>query len=179
MISKQQGMTFIEVLVALFILVTGVLGAVAMQATAKKGSFDAMQRSLASSIAQDIVERIRNNDADATTLNLYVGTHGAAAKGLPSPRCNTAADNCTAAQMATNDLYEWTELIRGGEAKINGTNAGGLVGAVGCIARNGQIITVVISWQGRTQTQDGGTGSCGSATDNSQRRQLSITAFLF
>ena len=64
--AKQKGMTFIEVLIALVIMVTGILGAVAMQATAKKGSFDAMQRSLASSLAQDIIERMRSNNATLT-----------------------------------------------------------------------------------------------------------------
>ena len=65
LIKSQKGMTFIEVLVALLILVTGILGAVAMQATAKKGSFDAMQRSVASALAQDILERMRSNDSTA------------------------------------------------------------------------------------------------------------------
>jgi type IV pilus assembly protein PilV len=32
-----------------------------MQAVAQKSSFDAMQRSIASSLAQDIIERMRNN----------------------------------------------------------------------------------------------------------------------
>lgn len=179
MISKQQGMTFIEVLVALFILVTGVLGAVAMQTTAKQGSFDAMQRSLASSLAQDIIERMRSNDADGATLAQYVGTHGGVAKSVPADRCNTAGSDCTAAQIATNDLYEWTELLIGGEAKINGVNVGGLANGIGCVTRNGQEVTVVISWQGRTDTVDGGSGDCGSLTDNSRRRQLSLTTFLF
>ena len=70
--TQQCGMTFIEVLIALVIMVTGILGAVAMQATAKKGSFDAMQRALASALAQDIIERMRSNDA--TTLANYAGT---------------------------------------------------------------------------------------------------------
>ncbi|MCI2283138.1 type IV pilus modification protein PilV [Colwellia sp. MSW7] len=67
--KKQRGMTFIEVLVSLFIMVTGILGAVAMQANAKKGSFDAMQRSLASSLTQDIIERMRSNDFN--TIGAY------------------------------------------------------------------------------------------------------------
>ena len=61
-------MTFIEVLIALVILIMGILGAVAMQATAKKGSFDAMQRSVASALAQDIIERMRGNDATALLI---------------------------------------------------------------------------------------------------------------
>lgn len=175
--QKDEGMTFIEVVVALFILASGILGAVAMQTAAKKGSFDAMQRSIASSLAQDILERIRSNSADNATLVLYEGTFGAAARAVPANRCNTAAANCSAAQMATNDLYEWSELLRGGDAKIAGVNAGGLVGAIGCVDITGQQVAVVISWEGRTETADGGSGDCG--TKDNSRRQLSMTTFVF
>ena len=81
MTAKQQGMTLIEVLVALFVLVTGVLGAIALQTNAKQGSFDAMQRSLASALAQDIIERIRSNNADAVILEGYEGIYGINAAG--------------------------------------------------------------------------------------------------
>ena len=37
--KKQSGMTFLEVLIALVILVTGILGAVALQVVAKKSIF--------------------------------------------------------------------------------------------------------------------------------------------
>jgi type IV pilus assembly protein PilV len=66
-------MSFIEVLIALVILVTGILGAVAMQATAKKGSLDALQRSIASALTQDILERMRSNDVNE--LNNYANTY--------------------------------------------------------------------------------------------------------
>ncbi|MFD2168096.1 type IV pilus modification protein PilV [Thalassotalea euphylliae] len=177
MISNQKGMTFIEVLVALFIIVTGVLGAVAMQSTAKQGSFDAMQRSIASSLAQDIVERIRNNNADTAILDDYVGTFGANSLTAPNPSCSGETATCTPAQVASYDLYEWTELIRGAEAKSGTANVGGLVNAVGCVSLVDQTITVTISWEGRTETSDGGAGECGSSSN--KRRQLSLTAYVF
>lgn len=177
--NRSSGMTFIEVLIALFILATGILGAVAMQTTAKKGSFDAMQRSLASALAQDIIERIRSNNADSATLLLYQGSYGENAESLPTNRCNTAAANCTNTEMATNDIYEWSQLLRGAEATISGRNAGGLVDAVGCIAVNGQQVQVVISWEGRTATSDAGTSNDGCGDKGQTRRQLSMTAFVF
>lgn len=178
MLKKQQGMTFIEVLVALFILVTGILGAVAMQTTAKQSSFDAMQRSLASSLAQDIIERMRNNDADTTVLEGYEGSYGASALSAPVPSCTDEATACNFAQRRVYDLYEWSELLRGAEAKIGTTNVGGLVNGRGCITHNNQIVTVVISWEGKTETNKSWTSeSCG--TESNKRRQLSITAYLF
>lgn len=177
MSRKHYGMTFIEVLVALFILVTGILGAVAMQQTSKKGSFDAMQRSIATTLAQDIIERMRSNNANAATLNQYEGTFGAVARTAPNPRCRLAGDNCTAAQRVANDLYEWSELLRGADAKSGEQNVGGLVNAVGCIEHTAQAVTITISWQSKIATTDGGTGDCGKDIDD--RRQVVLSAFLF
>ncbi|MFB1015737.1 MAG: hypothetical protein QMC51_08795 [Alteromonadaceae bacterium] len=44
-----------------------------MQATAKKGSLDALQRSIASALTQDILERMRSNDVNE--LNNYANTY--------------------------------------------------------------------------------------------------------
>ena len=187
-IAKEKGMTFIEVLIALVIIVTGILGAVAMQATAKKGSFDALQRSLASALAQDMLERMRSNDALPANgiLNTYVGTYGAADPGVaPVPACNAPGALCTSAQMVATDVYQWAQLLRGANVTSGGQNAGGLSNAVGCITENNNAVTVTISWQGRTSTQDGGAAdndfatntACGTASD--KRRQVHIQAFIF
>jgi len=178
-IKKSQGMTFIEVLIALVILVTGILGAVAMQATAKKGSFDAMQRSLASALAQDILERMRSNLSTSAVLSSYEGVYGAAAPTVPAIRCNTAVALCTPAQMVTNDLYEWTQSLRGGDVTAAGQNTGGLVGAIGCISETNNAVTITISWQGRTITKDGAKDDSACGTANRKRRQIYIEAFIY
>ncbi len=183
--NNQIGMTFIEVLVALFILVTGILGAVAMQASAKKGSFDAMQRSVASSLAQDILERMRSNDASGLFLNAYNGTYGGgiATSAAPSPNCLTPTTLCTPAQVVTFDLFEWETNLMGAEVKNGTANNGGLVGAVACIAHSNNNVDIVISWQGREDTSDGAASNstfakgCGIA--NKKRRKLVVNAFIF
>ena len=190
-VAKQKGMTFIEVLIALFIIVTGILGAVAMQATAKKGSFDAMQRSLASALAQDILERMRSNDARPINgvLNTYEGEYGEVAPGpAPAPACNTPGTLCTSAEMVATDLYQWTQLLRGANVTSAGQNVGGLINAIGCVTELNNAVTVTVSWQGRTSTKDGAAAAaagavfatnpgCGTASD--QRRQVHIQAFIF
>jgi len=187
--STHKGMTLIEVLVALVILVTGIFGAVAMQASAKKGSFDAMQRSVASALAQDIIERMRSNDSDILVLESYQGVYGAVLNSVPSVRCNSVASLCTTAQMVTNDLYEWEVKLMGADVTTGAKKAGGLVGATGCISHDENAITVVISWQGRVTTSDGYdadnnstaaatlANSCG--TSGNKRRQVAIEAFVY
>ncbi|NQZ24091.1 MAG: type IV pilus modification protein PilV [Colwellia sp.] len=185
----QKGVTFIEVLVALVILITGILGAVAMQASAKKGSFDAMQRSVASALAQDIIERMRSNDSNVIILESYEGVYGVAVNSVPAVRCNSVASLCSNTQMVTNDLYEWEVKLMGADVTSGTKRSGGLVGATGCIAHDNNEVTVVISWQGRVTTADGYdadnnstaaaifANSCG--TSGSKRRQVAIEAFVY
>jgi type IV pilus assembly protein PilV len=185
--QRQSGMTFIEVLVALVILVTGILGAVAMQATAKQGSFDAMQRSLASSLAQDIIERMRNNDTTVATsvLSTYAGTTYGSGALTSAVRCDSIAAICSSAQRVTNDLFEWEQSLMGANVQsATATNAGGLLGARGCISVNNGAVEVAVSWQGRIETHDGATENtvintvqCGTA--GTKRRQIVVQAFIF
>lgn len=174
--TKQKGMTFIEVLIALIIIITGILGAVAMQANAKKGSFDAMQRSLASSLAQDIVARMRAN----TPANLasYAGLdYGGNNYAIPANRCNSFGALCTANQIVANDQYEWERAIMGGDVISNGDNVGGLVGALGCVFVNANAVTVVINWQGKQGMDDANkVVACGASSDT--RRQVVVQAFI-
>ncbi len=179
--QKQNGMTFIEVLIALVIIVTGVLGAVAMQATAKQGSFDAMQRSLASSLGEDILSRMRANNS--LTLAAYGGNdYGEGNYALPGQRCVTRDAGCNAAAMLANDQYEWELALMGGDVTIAGQNAGGLIGALGCInvavnpLTGANTVTVVVSWQGRQEMTDVATEACG--TVGTKRRQVVIQAFI-
>jgi type IV pilus assembly protein PilV len=169
-------MTFLEVLIALVIMVTGILGAVAMQVTAKQGSFDAMQRSLASSLAQDIIAKIRASDP--TNLAAYVADdYGVTLNDLPSLRCAQPNALCTPAQMVTNDIYEWELALVGGDVTSEGKNRGGLIGGQGCIFQNGNALTVVVSWQGRNEIKDSKkSDGCGAASK--KRRQVVVQAFI-
>ncbi len=177
--KKQRGMTFLEVIIALVILVTGILGAVAMQATAKQGSFDAMQRSLASSLAQDIIARMRAN-APLTnpnlTLNQYARDDYGNVLNIAGNRCNSAP-GCNAANMISNDIYEWEFALMGADVTSAGKSAGGLVGAAACITQNNNAYTVVVSWQAKSATTDSATSNCGAS--GSKRRQVVIQSFIY
>ncbi len=173
---KQQGLTFLEVIIALVIIVTGILGAVALQATAKKSSFDAMQRSLASSLAQDMIARIRANNIN--NLAGYArNDYGVALDAIPAVDCSQANAPCNAAQILANDMFEWERALLGNDVTNNGANTGGLVGGRGCIFQNGNAITVVVSWQGREAITDNQNNQdCGAA--GAQRRQVVVQAFV-
>ena len=173
--QQQNGMTFIEVLIALIIIVTGILGAVAMQATAMQGSFDAMQRSLASSLAEDIISRMRANNP--TILAAYdADNYGGNNYPEPLQRCVINTAECLPAEILANDQYEWELALMGGNVTIAGENAGGLIGAIGCINIAVNTVTVVVSWQGKQEITDALKDACGTA--GSKRRQVVIQAFI-
>ena len=174
--AKQKGMTFIEVLIALVIMVTGILGAVAMQATAKKGSFDAMQRSLASSLAQDIIERMRSNDSAALALYAANSPYGSGKVTSP-PTCNSAGALCSPTQMVTHDLYGWEQALMGAGVTNGEDKVGGLVEGIGCLSVNGNSVTVAVTWQGKAEYADANKAAdCG--VESETRRQVVVEAFI-
>jgi type IV pilus assembly protein PilV len=114
--QAQDGMTLIEVLVALLILGVGLLGAAAFQLNALKYTDSARMSSQASFIAYDMMDRIRaNSAADYTVTPPTAGN------------LNVARDQ---------DLYDFTSNI---------VNFGGPT-ATGNIALNQRVYTITITW---------------------------------
>jgi type IV pilus assembly protein PilV len=112
----QDGMTLIEVLVALLILSVGLLGAAAFQLNALKYTDSARMTSQASFIAYDMMDRIRANSAADYTVT-----------PATSGNLNIARDQ---------DLYDFTSNI---------INFGGPT-ATGSIALNQRVYTITITW---------------------------------
>jgi type IV pilus assembly protein PilV len=112
----QEGMTLIEVLVALLILGVGLLGAAAIQLNALKYTDSARMTSQASFIAYDMMDRIRANAAADYTVTPPT-----------SGNLSVARDQ---------DLYDFTRNI---------VNFGGPT-ATGSIALNQHVYTITITW---------------------------------
>ena len=79
--TRQSGIGMIEVLVTLFIVSVGFLNMAALQTTAKRSNFDAVQRTTAVMLAHDIVERMRANPG---VLETYL-TNGVGGATLNAP----------------------------------------------------------------------------------------------
>lgn len=178
---RQRGFSLIEVLIAFLVLVIGTLGVVMLDATAKRGTLDALQRSVATSIADDIIERMRAN-TEAVNAGRYNATIGTGAAAALSVDCRAAGANCSATQLADFDLFQVDQRLRGNEALIGATGVAGLVNPTTCINHaNGQV-TVVVVWQGQVALSDPAAGapafvqSCG--VRSAQRRQFVVQSFI-
>ncbi|MBH8614105.1 type IV pilus modification protein PilV [Pseudomonas mohnii] len=114
--GAQEGMTLIEVLVALLILSVGLLGAAALQLNALKYTDSARMTSQASFIAYDMMDRIRANAAADYTVTPPT-----------SGNLNVARDQ---------DLYDFTRNI---------ISFGG-ASATGSVSLNQGVYTITITW---------------------------------
>jgi type IV pilus assembly protein PilV len=137
--GKERGFTLIEVLVTVIILAIGLLGLAGLQLGGLRYSFSAYQRSQATIMANDIVDRMRANRtvAEAGGYDIDLGD-------MPGVgTCTGDGVNCSAADMADADLYEWKQSL----ADI-------LPAGDGSIANNGGTYTITIQWDDTRGEED-------------------------
>ncbi|MGH8345658.1 MAG: type IV pilus modification protein PilV [Pseudomonas sp.] len=114
--GAQEGMTLVEVLVALVILGVGLLGAAAFQLNALKYTDSARMTSQASFIAYDMMDRIRANAAaDYTIAPPATGNPGVA---------------------RDQDLFDFNSNI---VSSLGAT-------ATGSVTVNQQVYTITVTW---------------------------------
>ncbi len=180
--APQRGVGLIEILVAVLVFAVGILGVTAMQLAAKRSGYESTQRSIATSLARDIIERMRSNPGELD--NYAVADLGSAAVTYTTD-CNLAS--CTPAALAERDLYEWNELLKGASEQVvvEGltSNAGGLVDSRACITHDAGNIQVAIAWRGVNEMTNPTESDCGDASglygdENKQRRLLVMTTYI-
>lgn len=125
--NRQSGFTLLEVLITLVILAVGLLGLAGLQATSLTNNHSAYQRSQATQLAYDIIDRMR---ANVVSINNYL-----ADPALATVKGACTAGGCSTADMAENDLFEWNTAL---------TSA--LPSSTGAITFANPIYTVAITW---------------------------------
>ena len=185
MIQRQSGFTLLEVLIAFMVLSFGLLGAVALQAQAKKASFDSLQRSAAISLGEDIMHRIRANDVNNgvdTLVSLYNGEFDSTDSPTPINNCYTGA--CTATQMAATDIENWKAAIRARQntGALDDTHVCINITSVSNSGTEGFDVNVIITWRGRqsfTASAETEAIVCGEyGNDNDRRRLVQLRSFV-
>lgn len=177
--SSQTGFTLLEVLIASLITTVGLLGVFQLHTQAKRNSFESFNYASASALVADIIDRIRLNP---TELNNYLGTDfGQGNQPVPSTQCTMSGGaivNCTEAQMTAWDRYQWDQLLMGSSQTREGRQVGAANSLIGCVYRNGELITVVVAWHGLEQiSTSGGSGfTCGD--DGQFQRRIEMTTMI-
>lgn len=127
--ARQNGMTLIEVLVAVLILSIGLLGLAGLQTTSLANNHNAYLRSQANILAYDIIDRMRANRAAA--LN---GSYNIALDD----------DAPTGTGIVQQDLNQWISALDGD-----------LPSGDGSVSVSSGAVTVIVQWdesRGQSET---------------------------
>jgi len=119
---RQRGVSLIEVLVSVLVVSLGLLGAVALQATALRNNQGSYERTQTAILTQGIFDAMRAN-----------------MPGVDAGSYNTGGLICVApaeANLATRDLARW----------INSMHTQIHAGACGAVDCNGSVCTVQVQW---------------------------------
>lgn len=132
---RSRGFTLIEVLVGLVVLSIGLLGIAALQLSGLKYTQGAYQRTQASLIVVDLLDRIRAN-ADGIAAGSFDNLNSASPPA--DPGCADAAGGCTPTELAAADFADWVtnslSRLSGGTATVSRDAVSG-------------IVTVTVNWQ--------------------------------
>jgi type IV pilus assembly protein PilV len=122
---RSRGFTLIEVMVAIVILSVGMLGVAGLMVTGIQFSHSSLQRSQATQLAYDMIDRMRSNqagvqlaDAPAGGGNYHRPIGNVSASNSPyiinKTNCvgaTGAALGCLPGEMADQDAWEWQRAV--------------------------------------------------------------------
>lgn len=100
---KQTGFTLLEVLVAVLVLAIGLLGLAGLMTASVRNNQSAYQRTQATWLAYDIVDRMRVDRAAALASNYNTA--------LGNPATCAATPVLAGATMAANELTDWKNQV--------------------------------------------------------------------
>lgn len=153
-IRRQAGFNLIEALIATVVLTIGLLGVAALQLTGMRNTQGSYYRSQATTIMNDLAERIYANTPGAAS---YGGFNSAtSACTTPAALCAmtsaTVVAACTPAQMATYDLFiagcsamGANTLLSAGSLQTDCLDTAGNIAACGAGSR----IRITVNWTER------------------------------
>lgn len=154
-----HGFTLIEVMVTVFVVAVGLLGVAGLQAYAKKSNFDAVQRTQAAALAQDLIERMRANPGQGADYLTDAGDGISldAPPPVPTTACTASSSGgspaCTPVQVVAFDRYEWSRALFGDVELSEGEASGGLSEPTACVTNSSApcgVYTIAIAWRGIT-----------------------------
>ena len=102
---RITGFSLLEVLISLVILSVGLLGIAGLMTGTLKSNDSAYMRTQATSLAYNILDRMRANSPATIAWKYQFTMPAAAATGANPTSCDTGA--CTSDQLAAYDLDQW------------------------------------------------------------------------
>lgn len=159
--KQQKGYLLLEILVTVVVLSLGLLGVASMQYTGLRDNNRSNERSLATILAYDIIDRMRANRTGAQNGNYRIPAASTPPAALGSYNCitnfsgTTTANICSPDEMANADLIDWwtnaLAVLPSGAASIICRNAAGNPTPTCPV---GSIHTITIMWDDARGTDE-------------------------
>lgn len=165
-LTCHAGFTLVEVLVALFVVALGIVGAAGLQMVAVRAARDAARLADGTRLAWSLGERMRANPAVVARpddANPYLQLDYDADSGVPAPAASCYADTaCDPDDLARFDLFDVSSVLAtsfpGGRVRVcrdaAPPDATGL-SAWTCDGRAGAPVIVKIGWRAQGDTATG------------------------
>lgn len=128
--APQQGFSLVEVLIALAVLSIGLLGLAALQTVSLKVGHDSYQRTQATMLAYDMIDRMRANPSA-----LAAGRYNVVAVNTNPGSSDCVSVSCSVNELADYDIRTW-----------HSTLAAKLSQGQGTISTSGSTRTITVSW---------------------------------
>ncbi|HEU4851129.1 MAG TPA: type IV pilus modification protein PilV [Telluria sp.] len=164
---RSGGYSLVEVLVAMFVLAVGVLGAAATQAVSMRMRHDSGLMSSAVRLAATLGERMRANPTAAEAYLFEFDAGAGAALAKPPAACFNGT-SCTPGQLAAFDIHDMSQTLAssfpGGRIRVcrdlQSWDAGRQSLQWDCTSGAGAPVVVKIGWRERA---DAGSGDSAEA----------------
>jgi type IV pilus assembly protein PilV len=189
LLHKQSGVSLIEVLVTLVLISIALLGSASLQVLSKRSNYEAVQRTSAAHLANDLLARMRANRG-ALDGYLPAALLGGTTLKLESILdCADDSVTCNSTDVAAYELWQWEQQLDGAAESDTATGAasGGLLEPTACITGPaggvGGVYEVAIAWRGGVEHLNPEIHDCGIDTnkygeDNEFRHVLVMRTFL-
>jgi type IV pilus assembly protein PilV len=119
---RSGGFSLLEVMIALLVLSIGLLGLAGLQTFSLKFNHQSYERTQATILIYDIVDRITSNPTAARAGMFDNIAAGAAAGSFPAPAA-CQSTGCSSIDMANYDLNNWKTTIENGGVLSQGTGS--------------------------------------------------------
>ncbi|MEQ9465429.1 MAG: type IV pilus modification protein PilV [Haliea sp.] len=190
--SRESGLGLTEVLVAVLVFTVGLLGIFGAQVNARKNALEARQRSIATGLARDLLERMRSNPGQLQAFTLDNASPADIAAPVSSACAGAAVTSggsfgCTPAELARDDLAEWMQLLGGAVELVSVVgpeqSTGGLLEPRVCVAVAAGRVSVAIAWRGLEPLATDPEFACGAGrgwygADDELRRALVMHSWI-
>lgn len=171
-VRLTTGIGLTEFLIALLLFTTGALGLLSSQLAGQRATHAALQRSVALSLAQDLLVRIEANPAAVAE---YAGQE-LAASTRDRPEIDCRHSPCTPSELARFDLWQVAAALGGAGEGSRVPRVGRLPSARACIERAGEAVTVTLSWLGHPSGLASAGARCGA--DAFLRREVALSSWV-